>query len=937
MPVALACALAVLAAVPQNTPAGLYAACTIEARLDEPQRAITGTQTVTIHNDGDRSLSSLWFHLHPNAFGSRGTDFARELEGMADYTLAWAEPHELGGIDITRMTVNGLPPDSLQHETEMEILLPTPLAPGSFTTVEFDFTTRIPRFFVPGLGRHDRFHVLSHWYPQLAARGGDTWCITGVHPAGLAPAHPADYDVVLTVPADLAVAATGRMLDDNEELKWSRWPPDFVSRRRTGTKTLRFEARAATGFTWVASPDLVLRRVEVQDITVDIFTRARDDFAWTPMPGQVRSIIERYVDWYGRPARDRICVVDANGITRTDASFDGVSLIAQRSLPLTRILERALARQLAWHWFGPAAAPDPPGSSWLVVGPAVFSEIRYLEERYGPSNLLDLPAYGPLTGFGDAWYNRLNYYLAQSNHVLGSLAEPSFDYTSSPFSYSDARFAQAGSFIRMLERRLGSDAFDRALRAYLRRRRPADALGGFIAACSDAAGTDLGWLFDRWLPATGPCDYAVTGARRVGDDIDIGIRRVGSITMPVEVELEFADGSRERRTWDLPAREGVLQLSDARRLRRVTLDPDHRLLEPDRWNNHWPRRVSIHPIVALPSFDDYQLFYGPYPWYDTYHGFLLGAWAQGRQFIDTGPLRGRHSWSVTGAYATKLKDWQAGVWYQTPLPFVSDRLRIISAARYAPKATSVDLILEQGLSPILRQAGATVQLGFQFQDMRDIVGRDPRAWETARTAEIGLQLLHSHETKRLKGNTMARLGLGSTWLGGEYDYGRASIEHVQSVRFTRTRGITVRSFAGAIPGSVPHQAEFYLSGGLVATAAEPVSWGYEGGSSGQENWHYTADVNCRGYAGEYHHGRYAYGLNVLFAFIPIVRPFFDIGNVGDDPTDPGFRKPRMDAGVRLQLGWLYADFPLWRYRVGGSHEFSPNWMLGLNFAGLGDF
>ena len=40
---------------------------------------------------------------------------------------------------------------------------------------------------------------------------------------------------------------------------------------------------------------------------------------------------------------------------------------------------------------------------------------------------------------------------------------------------------------------------------------------------------------------------------------------------------------------------------------------------------------------------------------------------------------------------------------------------------------------------------------------------------------------------------------------------------------------------------------------------------------------------------------------------------------------------------QVQLGWLYADFPLWRYRVGGDHEFVPNWMLGLNFAGLGDF
>jgi hypothetical protein len=47
----------------------------------------------------------------------------------------------------------------------------------------------------------------------------------------------------------------------------------------------------------------------------------------------------------------------------------------------------------------------------------------------------------------------------------------------------------------------------------------------------------------------------------------------------------------------------------------------------------------------------------------------------------------------------------------------------------------------------------------------------------------------------------------------------------------------------------------------------------------------------------------------------------------------------MDAGVRLKLGPLYADFPLWRYSAGRPEEsgFVFRWMLGLNLAGIGDF
>jgi hypothetical protein len=154
-------------------------------------------------------------------------------------------------------------------------------------------------------------------------------------------------------------------------------------------------------------------------------------------------------------------------------------------------------------------------------------------------------------------------------------------------------------------------------------------------------------------------------------------------------------------------------------------------------------------------------------------------------------------------------------------------------------------------------------------------------------------------------------------------------------------------FAGYVWGNVPAQDQFFLSGGLSSNPSEPVSWGYEGWTSGQENWHYDADVNCRGYAGEYAHGRAAYGLNFEAALLKLgvlsVVPFYDLGNVGD-PQDiaetgaagvPGFWQPRMDAGIMLRLGPLYAGFPFWRYQVGTSrHEFAFRWMLGLKFGGI---
>jgi hypothetical protein len=919
----------------------------LDCALDEPARSAAGRQTVVIRNDAGRPLGEVWFHLHPRAFRGRGTTLARELAAMKKFELAWADPPELGDLRIERLLVDGLAPaETLLHETELEVRLRAPLRPGDSLRVEFEFTTILPKFFLPALGRRGRFYFLDRWHPRLAAWRG-RWYVDGVHPAGFAPAQTADYDVTFTLPNDLAVAATGRMVEPDPAAESIRlaWPPGTGPRRREGVRRYRFTAAGVAGFALAASPDLIVGRTAAAGTTIDVFARSRNRGAWRGIADQAAAIVETYTGWYGPPPTDRIAIVDATGILPADAAAPGLILLSQRPLPPTRIAERALARQLALQWFAPAGAPDPLGSSWLVTGPAVFSQVRYLESRHGPTNLLDLPWAGPLAGLGDDWYNQLLYYLAVSNRALGSLAAPVFDYTTNPLSYSDSRYAQAGGFFLMLQRRIGAAPFDRALRAWVGRAstagpeasRPAAPDSAFIAACSDAAGADLGWLFDRWLPAAGPCDYALTGVARRGDEYRVGIRRVGTVTMPVELEFLFADGTRRRRDWNLPAAEGVVEVIHPARLNSVTLDPGRRLFESDRWNNHWPRRVTIGPLFALPSFEAYQLFYGPYPWYDDYHGLQLGGWVQGRQFVEAGPLRGRHSWSVILTRAFKLDDWQTGAWYATPLPFLSERLRFSGAARYSPRATSVDLIFEQGLSPVLRQDGATVQLDWLLAELRDPVARDPRAWERARTSELSLRLLHTRESRRLKESGTLHLGWGSRWLGGGYDFGRASAEQLAAVRLSRNRSVAVRLFAGGIAGAVPLQNRLYLSGGLIATPNEPASWAYQGPASGQENWHYTADVNCRGWAGEYIAGRYGWGANLHLNVIPVVQPFFDVGNVADDPLVPELWRPRMDAGIRFKLSWLYADFPLWRWQPGSRGEFIFKWMLGLNLAGFADF
>jgi hypothetical protein len=111
----------------------------------------------------------------------------------------------------------------------------------------------------------------------------------------------------------------------------------------------------------------------------------------------------------------------------------------------------------------------------------------------------------------------------------------------------------------------------------------------------------------RALTTSAPCDFAVAEASATrlvspggtlapspgGKDVpperspaktasewenEALVTRPGELVVPVDVELRYADGSRQRRTWDGVKRFDRIRTLTSSPLARVTVDPDHKLL-----------------------------------------------------------------------------------------------------------------------------------------------------------------------------------------------------------------------------------------------------------------------------------------------------------------------------------------------------------------------
>lgn len=932
----LPCSLILTVILPASA-TGADVRYSIRARLDEPSRTLDCTQQVFIFNSAPETLGSLRFHLYPNAFRSLSTKFARERQAAGLFDFSLSRPAERGFLALHRLTCSRAISHSDPTADELEVTIHPPLAPLDTVTLTFDFTVRLP-FPFAGLGVRGRRFILNSWYPQLAFRDSSGWRAAGFSSAGGSGAYFADYEVRLTVPSDLRIAATGTLTAPAVEVELMKMPPGETRTNGCATKTLLFHAWEVPDFAWLAAPDLVLTQDSCWGINVNLFTQRRRQADWYEATERIRRIIWNYAHWYGPLSTGSLTVVDGSGLVPQDISLPGLVVIATRPNLYLRLLERSLAYGIAEQWFNVRPCPDPHSSTWLRSGLPAFSTLRHLEAEHGQDNLLNLPFSVPfLTGCSEEYLNLVLFGIAARAGLSRPADTERHELPTEPFGQDAFGRYQAGLQLRSLQRLLGERELDQSIRTYLsRNRQRCPSVADFLSVLPDTIRPLL-------LANPGFTDYSISGVRQSSALSLVEVRRSPGSPLPVDIEVHYSDGTVETLFWertDSATSRTSLTLHGVhskRHIARATINPACRLLEPNRWNNSWPCRWEIKPVFALPSLDAYQLFYGPYFWFDNYHGTQLGLWAQGRRFVDIGPISGAHMWTVSETYSTRIRDWHSNLTYSSPLTFISPRLRLRLAGDYSLISAGACARLELGLGRQFSLPRASLNLSFRLTELRDLRGRDMRAWRAGRLSELNFKSTHSSECRLLKRNSSLLIALGLPRLGSSHRYYKLSTEHNHTLRLDRRLSLTIRGFAGAIFGKVLPQEEFYLSGGLTPTDDEPVSLGYQGASSSQEHWHYDADANCRGYAGSYRHGRWAYGINIYLPGIGPVQPFIDIGNVAATPDETDFWPPRADAGLRLKLGPLYLDLPIWKSHPRPlERHLSLRWLMGLKISGLLD-
>lgn len=213
----------------------------IKVRLDDDNQKISGSQTVTYHNNSPRTLSYLWLQLDQNHRAPGNDD-----ELTKTYTINNKKSHDtrffslgmgmrttINGYHITALTdTQGNALDIMVNKTMMRINLPQPLPPNQSFTFKMDWWYNInDRQEDYGRSGYEYFpkddnyvYTIAQFYPRMAVYDDyEGWQNKQFLGRGEFALTFGDYEVDIEVPKDHLVAATGQLQNAKEVLSRNQY------------------------------------------------------------------------------------------------------------------------------------------------------------------------------------------------------------------------------------------------------------------------------------------------------------------------------------------------------------------------------------------------------------------------------------------------------------------------------------------------------------------------------------------------------------------------------------------------------------------------------------------------------------------------------------------------------------------------------------------
>ncbi len=598
----------------------------IEVELDVDNKKIYGKQTLHWKNPSTDTIYELQYHLYYNAFKNSKTTFMRERDfdlldaDEAECSWSYVDIHTIKdeyGNDLS-LNMEYIQPDdgNKYDQTVLRVPLKQPVLPNETIDIHLDWTGKIPKV-RPRTGYNKDYFFMVQWFPKVgvyepagmryATKG--QWSCHQYHSNGEYYSDFGNYKVAITVPKNYKVGASGVLKNESIE---------------KGKKVYTYEVEDVIDFAWTTSPHFIEKKTIWKTVEIRFLSYPDQEHLAERYFTAIKNAMEYLDEHVGVYPYPTLTIVNPpfHGIFTSGMEYPTlITTLSFCCLPQgVKTIETIAVHEFIHQYFMQMVATNEQEEPWMDEGITTYYEGRILDHYYGEkTSTIDFLG----IKVGNIEYNRIEFF----NMWNPKIADNTFfsrDFKRG--GYGPISYNKTAIWLRTLEGLVGIETMNKIMKTYFERWKfDHPCTRDFINVVNevvwsdhgDRFGPNMNWFFDQVLYGSDICDYELGSVRHNKEsnlygyytdietcespeqefsegaqlDATIVAYRNGEIIMPVEILVEFKDGTSVLEHWDGKARSKEFTYP-GKELECVELDPERKI---------WIDKSFLNNSITLKS------------------------------------------------------------------------------------------------------------------------------------------------------------------------------------------------------------------------------------------------------------------------------------------------------------------------------------------------
>jgi len=519
----------------------------MSVKMDVKTFQYKGNQKINYTNNSPDTLNKVFFHLFFNAF-QPGSEMAVRINSGADVNtrfkidLDTLKPKDHGKLSVLNLEQDGVLTEVKLSGTILEVPLNTPIGPGESSIFSMDFKGQVP-YLVRRAGKNSKENValsMAQWFPKLAEYDYDGW---NAEPYLGREFHGVwgNYDVEIFINKKYTVAASGVL--QNPEIVGHGYSKTKKRKSKKGLLRWHFIANNVHDFTWGADPEYVHDIYPgPNNVSLHFFYKNDKEIIdnWKRLQPKTAELMRFFNNTIGPYPYKQYSVVQGG-----DGGMEYAMLTFITGGRDFNGLLGVTSHELAHSWFQNVLATNEMKHEWMDEGFASY--ISTLAKNVINEENNDFPLEKYYTGYLE---------LALSGKEEPQMTNANrYKYN---MGYEYSAYRKGAVFLSQLGYIIGEKNLAKTLKEYYKEfkfKHPVP--NDFRRVAEKVSDIQLKWYLTDWTQTTKTIDYNIKNISEKENTSIITLERIGDIPMPLDILINYNDGSQEIYYIPIPLMRGI--------------------------------------------------------------------------------------------------------------------------------------------------------------------------------------------------------------------------------------------------------------------------------------------------------------------------------------------------------------------------------------------